>query len=114
MRRRSANVDEDFVAAQLDRIALDTVGRLLGEFAGGDVVLPAVPGTSYDRTVELTFTERATVMQAYTIDCKQLTVNVGYGNGLPADRNLADLAWWDFVDFTCALECHWFALSEVV
>lgn len=108
MRRRSANVDEDFVAAQLDRIALDTVGRLQGELAGGDVVLPSVPGTAYHRTIELTFAERPAVMQTYTIDCKQLTVNVGYGNGLPTDRDLADLAWRDFVEFTCALECHWF------
>ena len=106
MRRRSASVDEDLVAAQLDRIALNTVGRLLGKLAGCDVVLPAVPRTTYQRAVEFAFTERTTVMQAYTIDCKQLTINVGYGNGLPADRDLTDLAWRDFVEFGYTLKSH--------
>ncbi|HEV2182336.1 MAG TPA: hypothetical protein VGR39_01530, partial [Candidatus Acidoferrales bacterium] len=73
MRRRSASVDEDLVASQFDGIALNTVGRLLGKLAGCDVVLPAVPRTTYQRAVEFAFTERTTVMQAYAIDCKQLT-----------------------------------------
>jgi len=66
----SANVDEDLIAAQFNRVALDTVGRLLGEFTGCDVVLPAVPGTTDDRAIKLAFAEGPTVMQAYTIDCK--------------------------------------------
>jgi len=66
----SANVDEDFVAAQFDRVALDAARRLLRQFAGCDVVLPAVPWTTYHRAVKLTITQRPTVMQTYTTDCK--------------------------------------------
>lgn len=108
----SAKVDEDLIPTQFNGIALHPVGRLLHHFAGCDVVLPAVPRTTYHRAVELPFAERPAVMQAYTIDCKQLTINVGYGYGLPADRDLADLARGDFVDFGCALECHSSALLQ--
>jgi hypothetical protein len=66
----SANVDEDFIATQFNRVALDTIRGLLQHLAGCDVVLPAVPRTTYHGAVELTFAERPAVVQAYTIDCK--------------------------------------------
>ena len=105
----SANVNENAVATKLHSIALHSVGGLLGQLAGRDIVLPAVPGATDERSVEIALSEGASVMQAYAIDGKEFTVNVRDGDGLPGYVEFADLPGRDFVDFGRVFECHWFA-----
>jgi hypothetical protein len=50
---RLSYVHEYVVAADLDRIAIDPDGRVLHHFAGGNVVLPGVPGTGNYRPFQL-------------------------------------------------------------
>ena len=60
----------DVVAPDLDRIALDTYGRIGRQLPGSYVVFPTVPRTYDYLSLQLTFAKRAAAMQAYVIDCK--------------------------------------------
>src|SRR5487761_299638 len=107
--RVSPNVNKNLFAAHLDSVALDAVSRLLGQLAGRYVVLPAMPRATHQRAVEVTLTERPSMVQAYTIDGKELAVNIGKRDGFPDDIQFADLPSRNFVDFGRTFKCHWFA-----
>jgi hypothetical protein len=100
------DVYEDLISPQFNSIALHAIGRLLRQPAGGDVILPAVPGAGNSIALEFAFTQWASVMKTYAIDCKELTVNMGHGNGNSVHVELADLARRNFVSFRRALKWH--------
>ena len=104
--RKSGYVDENVSISQFDGVAIDTGIRLLGELAGGYVILPTVPRACHQRADQVTFAQRAAMMQAYTIDCKQLTFDIGYGNRFASDLEFADLPRQNLFLFGGALERH--------
>jgi hypothetical protein len=68
-----AEVDENFVASNFDRIAVDAHAAVRNDLASGDVILPSMPRAGHDLSFELAFTERAGLVQAYAIDSVKLT-----------------------------------------
>jgi hypothetical protein len=100
------DVYKDLISPQFNSIALHSIGRLLRQPAGGDVILPAVPRAGNGIALELAFTQWPSVMEAYAIDCKELTVNIGYGNGNSVHTEFSDLARRNVVSFRRALKWH--------
>src|SRR5438132_9200675 len=49
---RSTSVDKDVFSPHLDRVAIDSHGRVLLHLPGRDVVFPAMPGASHDGSVQ--------------------------------------------------------------
>ena len=101
-----AHVDENVAAAQLDRIAFHASVGLLSELASREVILPAMPGATYNGAFKITFAQRASVMEAYTIDSKQFTVDVGDGDSFAGYVKFADLTRRYLLLSCCALKRH--------
>src|SRR5437899_1877178 len=55
---RSTSVDKDVFSPHLDRVAIDSHGRVLLHLPGRDVVFPAMPGASHDGSVQDSLAER--------------------------------------------------------
>src|SRR5713101_512933 len=105
-RSGSANINENVVAAHLDRVGFDANGRICRQLAGGDVVLPAVPGAGDDLAFEVALAKRAAAMEAYIIDYKQLTANIGKGDCLAVELKFADCPRRDLVLLCGAHKSH--------
>ena len=60
----------DVVAPDLNRVALHAYRRVGRQFPGRYIVFPTVPRTYDYLALQLAFTQRATSMQTYVIDCK--------------------------------------------
>src|ERR1700730_1870890 len=92
-----ADVDPDVFAANFDREAGDGHGGIHRGFAGGDVVLPAVPGAGDHLALELAFAERSAAMEASVVNGVEGSVDVGDGQGATVDLKFADRARGNFI-----------------
>lgn len=110
--RKSAYVDENVAVAQFNGVTIDARIWLLGQLARSYIILPAVPRASHELAVQVTFAERAAVVQAYTIDCKQLTVDIGDSYRLAGHLKLANLSLRNFVLLRGAFESQREAPTE--
>src|SRR2546429_6775978 len=73
---RSTSVDKDVFSPHLDRVAIDSHGRVLLHLPGRDVVFPAMPGASHDGSVQDSLAERPAPVQA---DRKSTRLNSSHG-----------------------------------
>jgi hypothetical protein len=73
---------EDIISADFDCIAVDADGRVGRQLSVRHIVFPTVPGTYNDLAFELALAQRTAPVQAYIIDCKELTCDVGQCNVL--------------------------------
>lgn len=97
---------EDIFAANFDRVAVNSDCGVGGQFTVRNVVFPTVPRTYDNLAFHFAFAERPTAMQAYIIDCKEFTFDVGYSNVLAVQLKFANRAGRDFVLFRCPQKSH--------
>ena len=88
---------EDILATNFDSVTVDSHGRISGQLAVGHIVFPAVPRTYDDLAFHFAFAQRAAPVQAYVIDCKELTFDVGYCDVFAVQLEFANRAGRDFV-----------------
>ena len=96
-----AHIYEDVVAANFDGIARNPHRRIGCKPSVRNIVFPAVPGTYDDLPLKFAFAERTASVQAYIIDCKQFTRNIGERDILAIQLKFADCAGRNLV-FLCS------------
>jgi len=87
-----SHVHKYVVATNLYRVTIHAYSRALHHFAGGNVVLPGVPRAGDYRAFQLSLSQRAALVGAYTIDSMELTGDIGDRNGLAGDLKLVDFS----------------------
>src|ERR1700683_4068722 len=89
----SSHIDKNFLASNLDGVALQGYRRVHYQLSGGHVVLPAVPGTSDGGAGEPPLAEGAAAVEADIVDGVKLACDVGDGHRLTVNLKFADGAF---------------------
>jgi hypothetical protein len=97
---------EDLIAANFDRVAGRSDGRVRYHVTGSHVELPAMPGAGDDLAVEFPFTQGASPMHAYVIDGKELAFDIGYRDRRSTHLEFVNGAWRNLACLGCTDECH--------
>src|SRR6266481_9826842 len=106
-----AHVDENILPADLQGIVIHAHRRVLADFAGGHVVLPAVPGTSHYRSIHDSLSQGPTPVQTGIVDGVELAPNIGQGDGLALYLEFPDRSRRDFIRFRYSYKPHVVSLS---
>jgi len=101
-----ADVYEDFVPSNLDWIGIDAQRGAGDNPAGGDIVLPAVPGAGDHIAVKLALPKRSCLVNAYATESTDLTGYVGHRDGLSSYLKFADRSGRDFTFSRRSHKCH--------
>jgi hypothetical protein len=110
----SADVYEHIVTPNFDRIAGGGHCGIGQELAVGNVKLPSVPGASHHLTIQVAFAQRAALMQAYVVDCKEFACHIGEGDAFFADLKFLDGSYRHIIPAGRADECHFSPLFGAV
>lgn len=101
-----ADIHEDIAPADFDWVRFYPNPKICFQSAAGNVVLPAVPWTSDSIPGELPLPQRSSSMEAYIVDCKQLTVYIRKSDGLAVKLELSDHPRGNFVGFRSSYKGH--------
>src|SRR5713101_826006 len=101
-----ARIHENVISANLKGVAIHPHRWVLGNLAGGHIVLPAMPRAGHDVPVHDPLAQRPAPMQAGIVDGVELAAHIGKGNGFALHLKLPDRSRRDFVRLCCSRKPH--------
>src|SRR6266850_4592926 len=90
LREASAGIDPKVVASNFNGIGLDPYRLIHDQLTGGDVILPAVPGTRDGNSLQFPLPEWPPAVQAGVMDRVELVPDVRNGKRQTIDLKFAD------------------------
>jgi hypothetical protein len=86
----SAQIDENFPAPHLDRVASHSHRRTLHHFPGAGVKLPPMPGAGHYVALERPISQRPAAVETSIVDCMELSAHVRHSNSLSFRLDLSN------------------------
>lgn len=99
-------IHENVLASHFGGVAIHASGGILNDLAGGDVVLPAMPGTSHDFAFERALSQRSTTVETDVADGENLSGNVCNSDCFALDLKLADRSRGQFAQLDGSNKSH--------
>src|SRR5260370_42628195 len=99
-------IHENVTSAILKGVAIPPHRWVLGNLAGGHIVLPAMPRAAHEAPVPDPLAQRPAPMQAGIVDGVELAAHIGKGNGFALPLKLPDRSRRDFVRLRCSSKPH--------